>query len=746
MVLGVVLVMGSGGFLKAQEGAMVVITEVQWDGVEYIKMESMGGEAVDLTGWSLKRQRREGEGAVELVVFEKVVLEPGTSLIVGREGAVELVDVVVPSLVLHNDGNLLELVDQTGMVVDTVGHLGPWFAGKNTETGVPMTRIDWEAAGDEARNWRDKGGSEARVAPEGGNESGEGEEVEMEGLGVEEVRAVVTISEVLPNPVGADAEGEFIELFNGGEEAIDITGWQLDDMEGGSKAYRIAEGVLAGGEYTVWSRPETGLALNNEGDSVRLLSPEGEIAMEMVYGKEAKAGWSWNWREGAYVISERPTPGVSNVIVQPQPSPAQRTASKDTGEDTAVEEEDWDFSMEIVIFSFLPNPVGADGEGEYIELENQAEKTVRLAGWQLDDVEGGSKPYGFEEGVVLAAGERRKFLRSETKLALNNGGDMVRVIDPAGTVVAVAEYDAAGEGEVFSLNEDGEYIIASEAGVVLGVDEQVMTVAQARLVEEDTVVTLEGVVVAPPGVLGSRVMYVADEDGVGLQVYWSRPFPELGWGDKVRLTGVMGRAYGERRLRLGEVTPEVVGKSEVIRPTEVATGEIGEDWEGYLVQIEGLVTEASGSTLYADDGSGEVRVVVKAEANIKKPRMRKGMRATVVGVVSETQSGYRILPRRQEDFVVGGAVAGEQENNTSSIHSLLDTNTVLSAAVDNVSLPSLELPSQSPIEQDNWTMGAGSHARQQATRNTIVLVGLGLAAVQLVGGAREGEPLWKRKH
>ena len=84
---------------------------------------------------------------------------------------------------------------------------------------------------------------------------------------------------------------------------------------------------------------------------------------------------------------------------------------------------------------------------------------------------------------------------------------------------------------------------------------------------------------------------------------------------------------------------------------------MGEETEGWLVTIQGKVTETSGDTFYMDDGSGETRVYIKSSTKIDKPQMKKGAVVTVTGVVSETSSGYRVLPRWQEDVRLG-LVAG----------------------------------------------------------------------------------------
>jgi len=105
----------------------------------------------------------------------------------------------------------------------------------------------------------------------------------------------------------------------------------------------------------------------------------------------------------------------------------------------------------IFISEFLPNPEGAD-ETEFIEIFSNHDKPVNLAGWQLDDAEGGSKPYTIPE-VIIKPGQYLAFFRTDTKIALNNSTDSVRLIAPDGTLVDYADYEKTQEGTSFVLDE-----------------------------------------------------------------------------------------------------------------------------------------------------------------------------------------------------------------------------------------------------------------------------------------------------
>lgn len=97
----------------------------------------------------------------------------------------------------------------------------------------------------------------------------------------------VVIGEFLPNPAESE-DAEYIEVKNTGAEAADISGYFLDDEDGGSSPYRIPNGtVLAAGASQRFFRSVTRIALNNSDDAVRLLSPAGETVDERSYDTAA---------------------------------------------------------------------------------------------------------------------------------------------------------------------------------------------------------------------------------------------------------------------------------------------------------------------------------------------------------------------------------------------------------------------------------------------------------------------------
>jgi len=107
--------------------------------------------------------------------------------------------------------------------------------------------------------------------------------------------------EVLPNPVGRDTEGEWVKLVNDGEPSINLAGWRFKDASG--KTFSLS-GTISSEEELVLPYGLTRISLNNDGDKLVLINPQGEIADEFSYGAVG---------EDEIVVASRFSPVVSNT-------------------------------------------------------------------------------------------------------------------------------------------------------------------------------------------------------------------------------------------------------------------------------------------------------------------------------------------------------------------------------------------------------------------------------------------------
>ena len=352
---------------------------------------------------------------------------------------------------------------------------------------------------------------------------------------------------------------------------------------------------------------------------------------------------------------------------------------------------------ELKITEFLPDPVGRDETGEWIEIFNNSDHKIDLSYFKLDDMEGGSPPYTFKETVIPA----KSYLvikRSQSRIALNNDYDSLRLFDPAGKLLQEVDYDDAETGLSYALNEKGEWFWTSKAtpgekniieeavdnlqlssqrktqGKQLAAKKYIpilkVDLEDLRELDPGTRVQVQGVVSVEPGTLGASIFYLA---GSGVQVYcYKKDFPGLAIGDVIQVTGTLGRYYNETRIKIKDKNSiKIIDSGRPPDPEQVSLDEISDEIVGSLIKVFGEVTSIKRDDFWLDDGGGEIKVTIKRSTDIdlEKLNLDIGDHVEVIGILSQTQSGFRILPRSKEDVkvqkILGEAVA---ENSKTQEH------------------------------------------------------------------------------
>lgn len=123
----------------------------------------------------------------------------------------------------------------------------------------------------------------------------------------------VYINELLPNPAGSDADGEFIEIYNSGVDKMDLSGWFFDNPR---KKFTFATSTsIAPKEYKVFMYRDSKLSLKNTGDTIRLLSASGNVISNITYPSSVPEGQSYSRDDnGAFNWSTTVTRGEKNII------------------------------------------------------------------------------------------------------------------------------------------------------------------------------------------------------------------------------------------------------------------------------------------------------------------------------------------------------------------------------------------------------------------------------------------------
>jgi len=301
---------------------------------EFIEIHNAGGSDAALAGWSIRSTN------------EKIFNLPDVIIAAGSHRYFSYAE---SKIVLTNTGSELSLVDANGSNVDFIAYSGPAKTGQSyAKNGIGQWR--WTplltpgqanefpppettgTASEESELPPSESPSPDTTANEDGAPATTVPESDSTNAAVPPATdpaaipsagdadppddsmttaPLIVISESLPNPVGDDAT-EWIELANLGGLDAALTGWSVDDDPGGSKPFVLTSAdVVPAGGFLLLPKSRSGLALNNDGDSVRLFDAAGVLVDAVAYASAAE-GKSYARTRTGWVWTGQPTPGAAN--------------------------------------------------------------------------------------------------------------------------------------------------------------------------------------------------------------------------------------------------------------------------------------------------------------------------------------------------------------------------------------------------------------------------------------------------
>lgn len=270
------------------------------------------------------------------------------------------------------------------------------------------------------------------------------------------------LTEFMADPTGVEPDHEWVEVYNPGLTALDLSGYKLGDAEVPGKAegmYRFPIGLMLAAEkplviankasafyadfginpdyelresdpqvpnlekYLPWGTRD--MELVNSGDELLLLDANDQVVDKVSWGSSTFAfnppllrspqGASWA-RRLAYVDTD----SAEDWILQDQPDPWNADLSTPTPVPTPTPPPTWTRTptltptrtptpsgkFKLLISEVLPYPAGGnEPDGEWIELFNAGDWTVCLEGLRIGDEEmpgGGEGMYIFPPGECIA--------------------------------------------------------------------------------------------------------------------------------------------------------------------------------------------------------------------------------------------------------------------------------------------------------------------------------------------------------
>ena len=275
--------------------------------------------------------------------------------------------------------------------------------------------------------------------------------------------ADVCLSEVMPNPNGYDDAawpgGEWIELHNRGNVAVDVLNWTAVNSGGrvlkfnastivGYQAGNASTWTIAPGDYMVVARNgDANFYLTNSGMTLQLLDAASTSVHEATWST-ASSGVSYEPDSASptatWVPTSNPTPG--------QPNGGGGTSGL--------------VPSALIITEVMANPWPSDDNatwpgGEWVEIANTGTTNIDLSGWRIVDAAGNALEMDADHLVnasstAIAPGEHRIVAVNGTTPygVLNNGGETLTLTWPNGSASMRVQWTATQPG--MALMDDAQ--------------------------------------------------------------------------------------------------------------------------------------------------------------------------------------------------------------------------------------------------------------------------------------------------
>lgn len=198
------------------------------------------------------------------------------------------------------------------------------------------------------------------------------------------------VNEIMAAPAGKDMD--FIEIYNAGDQDIDISGFILQDDKGEAEQFIIPSGTtLRAKSFLVYEQVSPGdgqsftFGLSSKGDQVTFLEANGKLIDKIEtpnfgdtkgssYARIGDGGSQWQ-------IADHPTKGTSNATSATTPLKGNLVIN------------------EVYTFSDQSNVNDLD----YIELYNKSDQPIDLSGLKMWESGGREEAWTFPQGKTIAA-------------------------------------------------------------------------------------------------------------------------------------------------------------------------------------------------------------------------------------------------------------------------------------------------------------------------------------------------------
>jgi len=261
----------------------------------------------------------------------------------------------------------------------------------------------------------------------------------------------LVIHSFLANPKGSDTNQEWIKIQNLDDKPLSLENWILDDeLEGGSKAYRIPKIELAPQEIYSFSNSETKISLKNTADIIHLLKPDKSIKDQLSYTDLKEDEIIFKDTVSNTLIREKSL--ISNSNTSSKSSTKKNATNSKTSQKSSKKNDktypNGDLNPSIQLTEIFANPKGPDKNKEWIELYNPNDKETNLSNWKLFN---NTKEFLIHDTIIPP----KTYLKIPLNdFSLTNTSTQILLKDFQDQTISESSYDKAIEDQSYQiLNE-----------------------------------------------------------------------------------------------------------------------------------------------------------------------------------------------------------------------------------------------------------------------------------------------------
>lgn len=505
----------------------------------------------------------------------------------------------------------------------------------------------------------------------------------------------IIINEFMPNPSGEDKQKEWIELKNVCQNDVNIKNWIIDDGEDGSNPYLIDNNtVIKANNYCVINAKDSNIILNNNYDSVRLFTPDLNIADDIKYQEDAKEDMSYALINNKWQWTNFLSPGADNIVQDN----AENTNYPYSKIDKISNLRKIKKSTKVEISGLVNVEPGILGKqyfyiqddsggvqiyyseadfpditvGDNITVKGELSDTLYLRikiDKKEDIIATGNKTdvtakkinqenYALHEGKLIKI-IGKVISKKGKNISLNIDNSSINIQFKSNVKMPKITVDDMLEIiGIVSLNSDNEYVILPryQSDIVNLTQRQVEKNEYINIEDKEqlaalrsgSLVKFKGVITCLPGMIDDRYFYIQSQN-LAMQIYnGKKDFPMLSLQQEVEVYGKISKKFG--RIIVSDINNiKNISSDNNLHSLEIADNNLTDLYQNF-VYIEGTVSSKHGNT-YLITKDTQYPIYIKNKVKNGKT-IKVGDYIEAYGIVEQYSDGLKITVRSNNDLFI----------------------------------------------------------------------------------------------